>query len=279
VTVWRSSVDLGLTGNLTDEWNNYTIELNGARVTLHLDEEDSLLWTRGDKKGDLTAKNCYEAMLSLQELPVRRGWQQQFWKWHFPLKVKLFFWLAFHNRILTWDMLQKKGLAGLSHCCLCCQKAKDTHHLFIDCMFTKSVWTNYAHILNFNHLWDGPSLANCMDSWVKDFQISNSIMILLCWLIWNERNKCLFEGHIPSAWAVVLKFLGAFKLNLPDWTTQRVRQNSILRRDGYSLATFDGATLAGGTNCGAGETIKTTNSQVFWWYSIVELEQIQKPNC
>jgi hypothetical protein len=171
--VWRSNADLGLTGNLADEWNNYTNELNGAGVTLHSNEEDTLLWTGGDKKGDLTVKNCYEAILSLQELSVRRGWQRQFWKWHLPLKVKLFFWLAFHNRILTWDMLQKKGLAGPSYCCLCCQKAEDTHHLFIDCMFTKSVWTNCAHVLHFNHQWDGPSLANCMDSWVKDIQKMN----------------------------------------------------------------------------------------------------------
>jgi len=101
VAVWRSSANLGLTGNLADEWNNYTIELNGVWVTLHSDEDDALLWMGGDKKGDSTVKNCYEAIFSLQELPVRHGCQRQFWKWHLPLKVKLFFWLAFHNRILT----------------------------------------------------------------------------------------------------------------------------------------------------------------------------------
>jgi hypothetical protein len=96
-----------------------------------------------------------------------------------------------------------------------------------------------------------------MDSWVMDKQVSNRLSILLCWFLWKERNKCLFDGHIPSAWAVVFKFLGAFKLNLPDRISQRVRQNPIMRMDGYSLATFDGAVVAGGTNCGAGGTIKT----------------------
>jgi ribonuclease HI len=36
--------------------------------------------------------------------------------------------------------------------------------------------------------------------------------------------------------------------------------------EGYSLATFDGAAVAGGTNCGAGGTIKTINAQVFHWF-------------
>jgi hypothetical protein len=94
--VWISSADLGLTGILSDDWENYIKELNGAGVTLHSNEEDALLWSGGDKKGELSVKNCYEAILSLQEIPVRRGWQRQFWKWHLPLKVNLIF-LAGHT--------------------------------------------------------------------------------------------------------------------------------------------------------------------------------------
>lgn len=31
------------------------------------------------------------------------------WKWDLSQKIKLFIWLSVENRILTWDILQRKG--------------------------------------------------------------------------------------------------------------------------------------------------------------------------
>jgi hypothetical protein len=197
VEVWKSSAELGLTGYLSVDWLNLITELNGVGVTLRTNEEDVLIWTGGDKKGVLTVKNVYAAILSLQDLPALSGWQSHIWKWHLPLKVILFFWLAINNKILTWDILQKKGWVGPSYCILCGQQAEDINHLFIECIFTKSVWNKCEHLLQFKHQWVGYTLQNCMDLWFSDTQVSNRLPLLLCWFLWKERNLCLFEGHFP----------------------------------------------------------------------------------
>jgi hypothetical protein len=93
--LWMSSTDLGLTGLIAEDWDNFTRELNGVGVSLQATEQDSLLWSGGDNKGELTVKNVYEAIFSLEEILVWSGWQRNFWKWHLPLKVILFFLVSF----------------------------------------------------------------------------------------------------------------------------------------------------------------------------------------
>jgi hypothetical protein len=172
----------------------------------------------------------------IQEIPVWRGWQRQFWKWHLPLKVILFFWLAIHNIILTWDILQKKGWIGPSYCCLCGQMAEDNTHLFIECIFTKSVWEKCAHMLNFNQP-VGWTLPDELYEFLGNEQTSFKKIVDPDMLVYMERtNKTLFDGNLPSAWAVVFKILGALKLIIPAQNSQRLRQNPILRINGYSLA-------------------------------------------
>jgi hypothetical protein len=90
--------------------------------------------------------------------------------------------------------------------------------------------------------------------------------VLTCWYIWKERNKSLFDGRSPSAWAIVFKVVGELNKNTPVQIFQKLRQNPIMRISGYSLAYFDGASIDGGSICGAGGTIKCTNSQVYRWY-------------
>jgi hypothetical protein len=58
---WRSSEDLGLTGNLALEWKNYIRALNSSGVQLRTGE-DNLLWTGGDQSRVLSAKNVYNAL-------------------------------------------------------------------------------------------------------------------------------------------------------------------------------------------------------------------------
>jgi hypothetical protein len=79
----------------------------------------------------------------------------------------------------------------------------------------------------------------------------------------DTHNKALFEGHFPSTWTVFYKVLGAFNVTTPYRTTSTLRQTPILINVGYSVAFFDGAAIAGGTNCGVGGTIIYATSQIF----------------
>lgn len=115
---WKSSSDLGLTGLLSDDWNDYRRNLNGAGVALQANEQDTLVWLGADNTGVLTVKSVYEALVSLNGIPECSRWEKNLWKWPIPLKITLFFWLALHNKVLTWEQLQRRGWVGPSVCCL-----------------------------------------------------------------------------------------------------------------------------------------------------------------
>jgi hypothetical protein len=89
--VWKRNGELDLTRLLSSNWDSYIAELNRAGVTLHINAEDSLLWTGGNSYGNLTVKNYYDAIISTQELLVWCDCQGNFWKWKLQLKVIFFF--------------------------------------------------------------------------------------------------------------------------------------------------------------------------------------------
>jgi hypothetical protein len=52
---WISEKDLGISGNIESEWDQYCINLNEAGVSLS-EKEDTLIWTGGDSSGRMTVK-------------------------------------------------------------------------------------------------------------------------------------------------------------------------------------------------------------------------------
>jgi hypothetical protein len=79
----------------------------GAGVSLY-ETNDNLLWTGGNSTGKVTVENIYYALISTQDFPIWRGWKVNIWKWKLQLKIKLFIWMAAKNRILSWDVLQRR---------------------------------------------------------------------------------------------------------------------------------------------------------------------------
>jgi hypothetical protein len=166
-TNWIRSNELGITGDLAAEWDQFRISTYWFR-SLHQDKDDELMWTRGDSSGFLTVKNAYMALLSTQRLPSFGGWRLKVWKWDIQLKIKLFIWLAMENKILTWDNLQQKGWEGPSRCQLCKKETENISHLFIHCSFTKSVWERIQIGQKIKKVWEGNTLSDCFKNWTED---------------------------------------------------------------------------------------------------------------
>jgi hypothetical protein len=163
---WRSSVDLGLTGELASEWNGFISDLRCAGISLTNNSKDELRWTGGDGSGEITVRNAYNAIFTTKNLSFASGWMINCWKWCDQLKVTLFFWLAASNRVLTWDALMQKGWIGPSVCLLCRASTENVTHLFIQCLFTKRVWNLLAHYHPFDCAWvASPSL----NAWRRGF--------------------------------------------------------------------------------------------------------------
>jgi hypothetical protein len=120
---WKTSEEIGLSGNLAVEWDAYCRELSGVGVQLQ-NQEDALIWTGGDRSGCLNVKNIYLALAKKKWLNVIGGWRRHMWKWDMAQKIKLFIWLSIENKILTWDTLQRKGWQGPNHLSLVLQRCR-----------------------------------------------------------------------------------------------------------------------------------------------------------
>jgi hypothetical protein len=82
------------------------------------------------------------------------------------------------NRILTWEVLQKKGWQGPGICPLCRNNNEDIDHLFVHCSFTHTVWAITSFFLNVKKWWTGNTFNDCIASWVMDKIVSNNLAML-----------------------------------------------------------------------------------------------------
>jgi hypothetical protein len=91
-------------------------------------------------------------------------------------------------------------------------------------------------------------------------------VIQFCWQIWLERNRVLFEDSSPNPPRVYSKIRASFNWNLPKVRDHPHRVLSIDLTEGHSIAFFDGAALANGSNCGAGGFFKSHKSRTSSWF-------------
>jgi len=154
VANWVSSTDLGLSGTLATEWDNFKSHLSAMGMS-PTDDHDEIRWTGEDGTCIISTKNFYNALGA--EL-----WQKnddiakrRIWSWGCPLKLKLFTWLLMEDKILTWNNLLKRGWQGPGYCYMCKGNEETTIHLFVHCPFTISIWCNFCTHLKVLGVWMG----------------------------------------------------------------------------------------------------------------------------
>jgi hypothetical protein len=184
---WLSNTDLGLNAELATDWNAFVSNLSLSGITLN-ESVDQLKWWGGDHSGIITVQNIYTTILNSIWHNNTRGWRKHLWTWRLPTKIKLFTWLMFEYKLNTWDTLQRKGWTGPNICSLCLIEAETTDHLFIKCPYTRKVWDLIASVLNFKTFWDGPTLADCFESWTRREHNLKQLPSLVCWTIWLDKN-------------------------------------------------------------------------------------------
>jgi hypothetical protein len=108
---WLSSEELGLVDCLAAEWKLFRRALINAGILLN-EKSDELTWLGGDASGKISVKNDFVAVEKRRWNYVIGGWRKELWSWLCTLKIKLFTWLVVENKILTWDILQRRGFRG-----------------------------------------------------------------------------------------------------------------------------------------------------------------------
>jgi hypothetical protein len=189
---WKESDELGLTKEVTEEWELFRRALIGSGVFLQ-DKADELKWIGGDNSRLLFVKNVYDALITtIWTQPIGRV-EVFILEMGFILKDKTFIWLAVANKILTWDNLQLKGWEGPSCCHLCKKESETVNHLLIHCIFTKKVWNRIRTGLKLKKEWEGNTLTECYKKWLEKKIVPTTLPAIICWNVWLERNKVLFE--------------------------------------------------------------------------------------
>jgi hypothetical protein len=149
--------------------------------------------------GQYTARSAYQAQFVGSTLT---NFNNIIWRVWAPPKCKFFSWLAVQNRLWTADRLARRGWPHNSCCVLCYLNEESGFHLFVECCFTKHIWAElslWASSTEIHHsAWQPVDSvhqwwSNLVVSAVRDKKGLRTLIILVCWRIWCERNSRIFE--------------------------------------------------------------------------------------
>jgi hypothetical protein len=198
---WIKDIKGGVSTAALDQYLSLWDELQ--QVQLRQGAADTLIWCHS-KDGCFSTSSAYSLFFAAnRSFPCARP----IWKSKAPPRCKFFMWLVVHQRCLTADNLQRRGWPNAGSCQLCWSGAETCAHLFVHCRFTSTVWRKLRTWSAATFRAPGPSFHTTEDWWLKarkqvpkplrrDF---NTVVILVHWKIWKERNARIFEGAQHSA--------------------------------------------------------------------------------
>lgn len=117
----------------------------------------------------------------------------------------MFFWLVLRSRIWTAERRKRHRLQDDDSCVFCAQAVETASHLFLGCVFSRQVWFNL-----FNRLGLDALLPTCEVDvavfWTEQRRridkasrpIFDSLLLLVSWSLWKQRNARVFRGAARS---------------------------------------------------------------------------------
>uniref|UniRef100_A0A8R7V8T8 Reverse transcriptase zinc-binding domain-containing protein n=1 Tax=Triticum urartu TaxID=4572 RepID=A0A8R7V8T8_TRIUA len=143
---WLSDLSRGLTDQMLPELLRLAALLD--TVQLHDGQDDSIAW-HFTESHEYTARSAY--LLQFEgSVPMEN--YNLIWRAWAPEKCRFFIWTAALGRILTADVLLRRGWENNYFCTLCERNLETTAHLFWDCPWSKQVWGKIARLTNMSAL-------------------------------------------------------------------------------------------------------------------------------
>jgi len=111
--------------------------------------------------------------------------------------------LVAHNKCWTADRLARRGLPRLECCPLCDQEEETVNHLLVECVFAREFWFLLLRQVGLQALSPQPTDNNFLDWWEGAINATSDLVrqgvnSLRAWILWNHRNRCVFDGVAPS---------------------------------------------------------------------------------
>jgi hypothetical protein len=180
------------------------------QTSIQPQQEDSIAWTR-TRSAVYTTASAYRTQLD-DHTPNPS--LSSVWKAWTPPKCKFFAWLILQNRVWTTDRLARRNWDHCPVCPLCRSTLETAHHLLAGCRFSRRIWTLVATWIGLHSLhpteWS-PSTTTS-EWWFSITSITDtprkalrSLVLLVSWEIWKERNNRIFDRRESPAPSVVNK--------------------------------------------------------------------------
>lgn len=218
--------------SLAEAWPIVQALVPEAADTLQItftDQEDELRW-RWNANGIYSASSFYKIMIEAGLIQ----WRFEFiWKANAPLKVKLFTLLLLKKRILTHDVMVRRGFQCDLQCAMCVSDHTESAlHLCYHCQYATRVWEEVQRLLGRRILVNAGSVQQIWDkSWdfiklVGGMSRKKWATIFMCvsWHLWKQRNEKIFRGIAKPPCVVAKLVVQEFQL----W----MKFCSVVRREG-----------------------------------------------
>lgn len=190
-------------------------------------QEDRFVW-RWTADGKYSPSSAYRAFFAGSSLLLGA---KELWKTKAPLRVKFFFWLALHHCLWTAERRKRHGLQDDDACVLCGQEAETGDHLFVGCVLTRELWFSLLAPVGLTVL--APTNTKDLVSWwlrqrlrleVAVHPAFDSLVLLISWIIWKERNNRTYSWTASRVQDLYLKVVR----EADDWVQAGFKTLSIV---------------------------------------------------
>jgi len=128
-----------------------------------------------------------------------------------PLKLKIFLWLAFQDRLQSGATLKKRHWRGDERCIVCLVK-EDANHILFGCVVAKFVWGCFKEALGWDRM--PRNITDFLASWIplrcQDYHLKLFQFAIVAWALWTNRNKMAIEHKFPASLTDVLHKIDFF---------------------------------------------------------------------
>lgn len=140
------------------------------------------------------------------------------------LRTRLFFWCVLRDIVPTGEHLTHRAFYGPTWCILCTCESESTEHLFLLCTALQSLWRSLSTAIHFVGTWAGNDLYSAWANWPGKHKGSKlqSLPLLVCWHIWQARNRFIFDNNIVCWPRIEAGIISAYN-ELPEPNPHRER--------------------------------------------------------
>lgn len=187
VPIWKIATEIQLNGALETQWNSIITSMRAGGI-YRSSKWDFLIWKGLGGTTSIQAKQIYLQLLHTASDPPDNIFPTVFWKTGCPIKIIIFAWLAYYNRNLTWENLQKQKWYGPAICPICRSNSERNLHIFLQCPQTQFIWQNLATHFGFTYV-NAPSITKAFTGWSNMYIERRPITLLTIWAIGSDTTR------------------------------------------------------------------------------------------